>query len=37
MVIGMYYHMFPPVGEEGHASCSCEWQKGAEKAPAGAA
>jgi hypothetical protein len=34
MVIGMYYHMFPPVGEEGHAVCSCEWNKGAAKAPA---
>jgi hypothetical protein len=37
MVVGMYYHMFPSVGEEGHAACSCEWRKGAEKAPAGAA
>jgi hypothetical protein len=34
MVIGMYYHIFPPVGEEGQAVCSCEWNKGAEKAPA---
>jgi hypothetical protein len=25
MVIGMYYHMFPPVGEEGNAACTCEW------------
>jgi hypothetical protein len=25
MVIGMYYHMFPPEGEEQHASCSCAW------------
>jgi len=23
MVIGMYYHMFPPVGEETHARCTC--------------
>lgn len=23
MIIGMYYHMFPPVGEESHAKCSC--------------
>jgi hypothetical protein len=32
MVIGMYYHMFPPIGEQGHAVCSCEWQRGAAKA-----
>jgi hypothetical protein len=25
MVIGMYYHMFPPEGEEQHATCSCAW------------
>jgi hypothetical protein len=25
MVIGMYYHMFPPVGEQGNAACTCEW------------
>lgn len=23
MVVGMYYHMFPPSGEEEHASCTC--------------
>ena len=23
MVIGMYYHMFPPKGEEAHAGCTC--------------
>jgi hypothetical protein len=23
MMIGMYYHMFPPVGEEAHAGCAC--------------
>jgi hypothetical protein len=23
MVIGMYYHMFPPAGEEEHARCTC--------------
>ncbi|MGH7557685.1 MAG: hypothetical protein ACREMD_07905 [Gemmatimonadota bacterium] len=23
MVIGMYYHMFPPAGEENDAQCSC--------------
>jgi hypothetical protein len=28
MVIGMYYHMFPPKGEEGLSSCTCEWDKG---------
>jgi hypothetical protein len=27
MVIGMYYHMFPPKGEEGLSVCSCEWNK----------
>ncbi|HYV39633.1 MAG TPA: hypothetical protein VE988_28350 [Gemmataceae bacterium] len=27
MVIGMYYHMFPPVGEQGHAVCTCEWRR----------
>lgn len=25
MMIGMYYHMFPPEGEEAHASCTCAW------------
>jgi hypothetical protein len=23
MVIGMYYHMYPPAGEEPHAGCTC--------------
>src|ERR1700733_8583627 len=27
MVIGMYYHMFPPKGEEGLSVCTCEWSK----------
>jgi hypothetical protein len=26
MVIGMYYHMFPPAGERGLAVCTCEWR-----------
>ena len=26
MVIGMYYHMFPPEGETEHANCSCAWE-----------
>lgn len=27
MVIGMYYHMFPPAGEEAHAAkCGCAWK-----------
>ncbi len=26
MVIGMYYHMFPPESEMGTAKCSCAWQ-----------
>jgi hypothetical protein len=34
MVIGMYYHMFPPAGEEGQAVCTCEWNKGPLKAAA---
>ena len=26
MAIGMYYHMFPPAGEEAHgAGCNCAW------------
>jgi hypothetical protein len=25
MVIGMYYHMFPPAGEHGNMACTCEW------------
>ena len=25
MVIGMYYHMFPPAGEAAHMTCSCAW------------
>jgi hypothetical protein len=25
MVIGMYYHMFPPEGERGKMTCTCEW------------
>jgi hypothetical protein len=26
MVMGMYYHMFPPEGELQHNTCSCAWQ-----------
>lgn len=26
MVIGMYYHMFPRVGETGHDRCTCAWE-----------
>jgi hypothetical protein len=26
MVIGMYYHMFPPAGEGQHDRCSCAWE-----------
>lgn len=29
MVIGMYYHMFPPADEARTATCSCEWHKDA--------
>jgi len=25
MVIGMYYHMFPPEGEQSNMNCTCEW------------
>ena len=28
MVIGMYYHMFPPKNETEHAACTCEWNRG---------
>src|ERR1700720_1969503 len=27
MVIAMYYHLFPPVGEQGLSVCTCEWHK----------
>ena len=27
MVIGMYYHMFPPAGEGQHDKCSCAWHE----------
>ncbi len=27
MVIGMYYHMFPPKGETQHAACTCSWRQ----------
>jgi hypothetical protein len=26
MMIGMYYHMFPPAGEAQHSTCTCEWK-----------
>ena len=28
MVIGMYYHMFPPKGEEPNHGCRCAWRQG---------
>lgn len=28
MVIGMYYHMFPPKGEAPNHGCSCAWRQG---------
>src|SRR5947209_15243756 len=34
MVIGMYYHMFPPEDEPVHASCGCAWQQRSEPAVA---
>jgi hypothetical protein len=27
MVIAMYYHMFPPIGEPHTATCTCSWRK----------
>jgi hypothetical protein len=27
MVIGMYYHLFPPKGEEPNTACTCEWRR----------
>jgi hypothetical protein len=33
MVIGVYYHMFPPAGETEHAGCTCSWQKDDDLAP----
>jgi hypothetical protein len=35
MVMGMYYHMFPPEGEVQHAKCACAWH--AEEIPSAAA
>src|SRR5450631_1223108 len=33
MVIGVYYHMFPPEGEKRNTNCTCEWgQSGSAKA-----
>jgi len=29
MVIGMYYHMFPPEGEEPSHGCTCAWRRNA--------
>jgi len=37
MVIGMYYHMFPPEGEQGNPSCTCEWGRERDEQPACAA
>jgi hypothetical protein len=34
MVIGMYYHMFPPRGQTERARCSCAWH--ATEAPSAA-
>jgi hypothetical protein len=36
MVIAMYYHMFPPLGEAQHAACSCSWRKDDEVEPGAA-
>jgi hypothetical protein len=29
MIIGMYYHLFPPAGERATVQCSCAWDQGA--------
>ena len=29
MVIGMYYHLFPPAGERSKFQCTCAWHRGA--------
>ena len=29
MVLGMYFHMFPPKSEEPNYGCSCAWHRGA--------
>ncbi len=34
MVIGMYYHMFPPRDEPRTATCSCEWRRAGDPVPA---
>jgi hypothetical protein len=31
-VIGMYYHMFPPEGEEPSHGCTCSWRQEPAKA-----
>ena len=36
MVIGMYYHMFPPPGETETATCTCAWAKDPKKSSAAA-
>lgn len=32
MMIGMYYHMFPPEGEAHTATCTCSWHRDQEEA-----
>jgi hypothetical protein len=29
MLLGMYFHMFPPKGEQPNYGCSCAWHRGA--------
>ncbi|HEY1802052.1 MAG TPA: hypothetical protein VGG46_14070 [Terriglobales bacterium] len=37
MAMGMYYHMFPPEGEEQpHQDCTCEWHPAEERSSAAA-
>ena len=29
MILGMYYHVFPPKGEVSHRGCTCRWREAA--------
>ncbi len=34
MLIAMYFHVFPPAGEEAHAKCNCAWSPKPKAQPA---
>ena len=34
MIVAMYFHMFPPVGERRKAQCTCAWEPVADTRPA---